>query len=96
MFSLLVNLFVILFSEKMSKPPGLKHKVNKLVKKIKLSDEGFSYIGDDCDFECLGRKGLWSTYKKLGFGISFEKDFQSQLFKLVMNIPIIERNSKEK
>ena len=41
-------------------------------------------------------RALWSTYKKLGSGISFEKDFQSQLSKLVMNIPIIERNSKEK
>ena len=41
-------------------------------------------------------RALWCTYKKLGSGISFERDYQSQLSKLVMNIPIIERNSKEK
>ena len=42
----------------MSKVLDLKRKINSLVKKSKVTDGGFSYIYNDTDFECVGRKGI--------------------------------------
>jgi len=91
---------------KMAKVLDLKKKVNNLVKKSKVTDEGFSYLCDNCDFECVGRKGIIQHVKetheeqyselKSGFEETSDKDFQSQLSKLVMNVPFCDKDAKAK
>eukprot|EP00092_Neocalanus_flemingeri_P105061 GFUD01134622.1.p1 GENE.GFUD01134622.1~~GFUD01134622.1.p1 ORF type:complete len:663 (-),score=244.62 GFUD01134622.1:238-2226(-) len=88
----------------MAKVLDLKRKVNSLVKKSKVTDEGFSYLCDNCDFECVGRKGIIVHIKdtheemfvdlKCGFEETSDKDFQSQLSKLVMNVPFCDKDAK--
>merc|ERR1712241_837259 len=78
--------------------PGLKEKVNKLVKKSKDSDEGFTYTFLPTKFECVGRKGIVEHIKDTQpevyaelmstSGAESEKDFQSQLSKLIMTVPV--------
>jgi len=90
----------------MAKVLDLKRKVNNLVKKSKVSDEGgFSYLCNISDFECVGRKGMVEHLKenaevysdlKLGFEETSEKDFQSQLSKLIMNVPFSDKDAKGK
>jgi len=84
---------------------GLKEKVNKLVRKSKDSDEGFTYTFLPTNFECVGRKGIVEHIKDTQpdvysdlmstAGAKSDKDFQSQLSKLIMTVPISENNSKE-
>jgi len=88
----------------MAKVLDLKRKVNKLVKKSKVTDDGFSYLCNNCDFECVGRKGIVVHIKdtheevyselKLAFNDTSEKDFLSQLSKLVMNVPFSDQDAK--
>ena len=84
---------------------GLKQKVIKLVKKSKGSDEGFTYTLLPTKFECVGRKGIEEhikdthpeVYSELmaTSGVESEKDFQSQLSKLIMTVPVSDNVSKE-
>jgi len=84
---------------------GLKEKVNELVKKSKGSDEGFTYTFLPTKYECVGRKGIVEhikdnqpeVYSELmsTSGAESEKDFQSQLSKLIMTVPVSNNTSNE-
>ena len=39
----------------------MQDKVNKVVRRKKQDDEGFSYV---CDFDCVGRKGIMKHFKE--------------------------------
>ena len=89
----------------MSATGGLKESVNKLVKKSKSSDEGFIYTFLPTKFQCVGRKGIVEhikdtqpdVYSELmsTSGEESEKDFQSQLSKLIMTLPVSDESSKD-
>ena len=48
----------------MSNLLAVKRKVNALIKKSKVTDEGFSYICTIDDFQCVGRKSIIEHLKE--------------------------------
>ena len=86
----------------MAKLLDLKRKVNALVNKSKVSDEGFSYICCLDDHHCQGRKAIIeylrdkhaAKYNELKTGFDDDKEFQSQLSKLVMSVPYSNKAAK--
>ena len=84
----------------------LKEKVNKLVKKSKDGEEGFTYTFLPTKFACVGRKGIVEHIRdtqpdvyselKSAAGVESDKDFQSQLSKLIMNVPVCDNDKTKK
>ena len=79
----------------------VKKKLNSLVNKSKPTDEGFSYICQLDGYQCVGRKKIiqylqekhTDKYNDLKAGFEDDKDFQSQLSKLVMTVPYSEKDT---
>jgi len=86
----------------MSNLLAVKRKVNALIKKSKVTDEGFSYICTIDDFQCVGRKSIIEhlkekfpdKYNELKTGFEDDTEFQTQLSKLVMSVPYSDQESK--
>lgn len=83
----------------------LTFKISHLVKRGKLADGGFKYVCDQCEFDCLGRKKIINHIKekhlvKLNeiqeeYEENGNKDFESQLSKVVMNVPFCEKDIRK-
>ena len=86
----------------MSNLLAVKRKVNALIKKSKVTDDGFSYICTIDDFQCVGRKSIIEhlkekfpdKYDELKTGFDDDKEFQTQLSKLVMSVPYSDQDAK--
>jgi len=78
----------------------MQDKVNKVVRRKKQDDEGFSYVCQVCDFDCVGRKGIMKHFNE-GHSEELDKikselkgeDVDAQLTKLVMNSAFVEEKS---
>lgn len=79
----------------------VKKKLNSLVHKSKPTDEGFSYICQLDGYQCIGRKSIIEYLKEkhedkyldLRSGFEDDKEFQSQLSKLVMSVPYTDKDA---
>ena len=85
----------------MTKLTDLTKSVNSLVNKSKVSEGGFNYICTLDDFQCQGGKAIIEYIKEkhtgkfdeLKKGFEDEKEFESQLKKLVRNAPFSDKDA---
>lgn len=85
----------------MEKLEYLKSELSQLIERKKLDDGGFKYVCKHCEFECLGRKGIsnhleeqhLNKLKEINKSFETDKDFQSQISKLVMTVPFCAKDS---
>ena len=85
----------------MTKLTDLTKSVNSLVNKSKVSEGGFNYICTLDDYQCQGGKAIIEYIKEkhtekfdeLKKGFEDEKEFESQLKKLVRNAPFSDKDA---
>ena len=83
----------------MAKLLETKRKINALVRKSKVTEDGFSYICVLDGYQCVGRKGIIEylktkhedKYQELAAGFDDDKEFQTQISKLVMSVPFSDK-----
>jgi len=85
----------------MTKLTDLTKNVNSLVNKSKVSEGGFNYICTLDDYQCQGGKAIieyikekhTAKFDELKEGFEDDKEFESQLKKLVRNAPFSDKNA---